>query len=199
MFSSIHANQMENLMPRKYEMFSSEWHPKALLTSLRRIAPRQLVIIHCTCGSRTENVENTKMLIDAAKNMSIQYIMLLSGVKCDQVDTLFNHEYHQIERSLIESGCLHYTIVRVNYLLDNLLDIGFDFRSNTRIAMPTTGYFAPIDSHDIARFVSKVLSNCQPHHGKIYELTGPKTKKLLLLQKRRQRLFVVKSLSKLFR
>jgi uncharacterized protein YbjT (DUF2867 family) len=105
-------------------------------------------------------------------------VLMLSEPAADKSDTFWGKQFHPLEEKLKSQSDIHFTIVRSMFFVDNLIFYQHELKQNKRLALPLgkKGYFAPILSKDVAHAVAMILSDCQKHHGKIYELTGPKTK-----------------------
>lgn len=123
-------------------------------------------------------VESVSHWLDGLKKVNCEYVLMLSEPAADKSDTVWGKEFYQLEQKLHNQSDIHFTILRSMFFVDNLIFYEHELKRNKRLALPLgkKGYFAPIHAADVARAVAMILSDCQKHHGKTYELTGPKTK-----------------------
>lgn len=123
------------------------------------------------------NAERINNWLQAVKQLNADYVLLVSEPRADRGTTLLGQHYYQIEKA-IQQMDLNWTVVRSMFFVDNLALYSKDIKSKKRLALPLSkkGYFAPIQAEDVSMAICSILADCQKHHGKIYELTGPKTK-----------------------
>lgn len=124
-----------------------------------------------------KNLERMGNYISGLKELNAQFVLLLSEPHADKENTIFGKEFHQLEQKLKQDG-MNYTILRTMFFVDNLALYAKDIKQNKRLALPLSkkGYFAPVQTQDVAIASCAILSDCQKHHGQTYEITGPKTK-----------------------
>lgn len=110
------------------------------------------------------SVEKIALLVQAAKEASVQKLVLLSGRG--------EEEAQLCERKVIESG-LDYTIVRASWFMQNFSEGYFlDSILAGHFVLPKVNALEPFtDADDIADVVVASLTNDE-HSNKIYELTG---------------------------
>ena len=123
------------------------------------------------------NQERLSNWLQAVQQLNAEYVLLVSEPRADRVATILGQQFNEAEKQL-KGADINWTIVRTNFFTDNLLFYAKDIKSKKRLALPLSsdGSFAPIQADDAATAVCTILSDCQKHHGKVYELTGSKTK-----------------------
>jgi uncharacterized protein YbjT (DUF2867 family) len=115
--------------------------------------------------------------IKGLKEAKAEYVLLLSEPHAERENTILAQEFHQVEEIVKNQG-MYYTILRTQFFVDNLALYAKDIKSKKRLALPlaSRGYFAPIQADDVADAVCDILCDCEKHHSKVYEITGPRAK-----------------------
>lgn len=118
-------------------------------------------------------VSHARNYIRAAKHANVKFVLLLSMTGVDDRNYLFADQFCDIEESLKRSGIENHCILRSNFYMQNLLLYRDQIKKGS-LPLPThNGRFNPVDVDDIGKAAQQILSNCQPHKNKVYNLTGP--------------------------
>lgn len=118
------------------------------------------------------------IMMEAAKKIGIQYIVLISAFGIDREPILQTDRelYFQVEEMVIGSG-IAYTILRPSWFNQNFISPVF-FGPQVQegiVGLPVgEGRAGWIDSRDIAAVAATVLTQTG-HENKIYNLTGPES------------------------
>lgn len=119
-------------------------------------------------------VSHARNYIRAAKQANVKFVLLLSMTGADDRNYLFADQFSDIEETLKRSGIENYCILRSNFYMQNLL-LYKDQLKQGALPLPIhNGKFNPIDVDDIGKAAQKILADCYPHKGKVYNLTGPR-------------------------
>lgn len=119
-------------------------------------------------------VSHARNYIRAAKQAKVKFVLLLSMTGADDRNYLFADQFSDIEETLKRSGIENYCVLRSNFYMQNLL-LYKDQLKQGALPLPIhNGKFNPIDVDDIGKAAQKILADCSPHKGKVYNLTGPK-------------------------
>ncbi|MCI2416069.1 NAD(P)H-binding protein [Saccharopolyspora sp. K220] len=114
--------------------------------------------------------------LDALVSMSQ---MTVSQMTATSVGESHQQRLHWLSEQVLDWSGLPVVHVRPTVFLDNPLFTTLAARSITdsgTIRLPFgTGRTSPVAARDVARVVATVLRDPQPHRGKVYELTGPRT------------------------
>ncbi len=107
-----------------------------------------------------------RLLVEKAKEQGVQTLVLLSGRG--------EPEAQECEEVIIQSG-LQWTIVRASWFCQNFSEGNFyEAIMSGHVALPAGNIREPfVDADDIAAVAVAALTT-QGHHGKIYEVTGPR-------------------------
>lgn len=114
-----------------------------------------------------------KTFIDVAINSGVSRIVNLSASGADIHSSVELDRIHgEVEEHLKQSG-LHFTIIRPNYFMQNLLHSADTISNEGRVFLPFgSAKTGMIDVRDVASFIFHVIT--EPGHiGQTYELTGP--------------------------
>ncbi|AIZ64627.1 FMN-dependent NADH-azoreductase [Hymenobacter sp. DG25B] len=122
-------------------------------------------------------VEETKQLVDAARQAGVRYILRLSVLGAEQEPGILLGRWHRAAEQYIEQSGLAYTLLRPNSFMQNfLVYYGDAIREEGRIYLPLgEGKISYVDVRDIASVAATILTaqDEQQHYGKSYTLTGP--------------------------
>ncbi|KAI9096643.1 hypothetical protein DFS34DRAFT_623567 [Phlyctochytrium arcticum] len=121
-------------------------------------------------------VERVRLLLEAARQHRVKYIVMLSIVNASAHHTRIAERYAQMEHYLQFSE-IPFTILRTVPLQQLFLHLKYDFHQTIpTIAFPiANGGFAPIHASDVARCAATLLlaRDHSSHVGETYTLTGP--------------------------
>jgi uncharacterized protein YbjT (DUF2867 family) len=118
-------------------------------------------------------VMQSKRLITRAVDFGVSHVVYLSIIGADSNPGIrFEQWHYETERFLRQCG-IAYTIVRPNSFMQNFITIMPPADGLVYLPMGD-GRVSYIDAYDIAEAVSAILENPQPHHEKVYSLTGPR-------------------------
>jgi len=126
------------------------------------------------CSPIPQLVELEGNAIEACKAGGVRHVVLNSALGAEDYPKSFPSWHRKVEEKLKASG-LHYTILRPNGFMQNLL-------TSSAPSIRAEGAFyaamgnaksSLIHVRDIAAVAAKVLSDPKAHAGKTYELNGP--------------------------
>lgn len=123
-----------------------------------------------TPGSPDQGRHEENLLAEA-KKVGVKRIVKLSGKIADHETVGFSQWNREAERRIKQSG-IPYTILRANYMMQNLFGNAEQIKQGAFTNGPATKCIALIDARDIAAVVVAALIE-DGHEGKIYDLNGP--------------------------
>lgn len=120
-----------------------------------------------------DQVELSKVFIDAAKRSGVKYIVKQSSMGADSEGITIGRLHRQVERYIEDSG-IQYTFLRLNSFMQNFVNFfGSSIRNEAKIYLPLgQGKVSYIDARDIAAVATEVLTK-EGFQGQAIELTGP--------------------------
>jgi NAD(P)H dehydrogenase (quinone) len=115
--------------------------------------------------------------LEVLVNMSQMTVSQMSLTEL--TDSQQQRQHWLAEQVLNWSGLLVVHVRPTIFLQSFLLLAGASIAQDDVIRLPFgTGKTSPVDAGDVAEVVAAVLDNPQPHIGKVYELTGPRSEDL---------------------
>jgi len=145
-------------------------HPDLIRKALKGI--KRLAINPPTSPKRSEI---TQLIISIAKEVKVEYIVLISIPEAQKKEILFQRQFAEMEEAL-RSSMIPHTILRVMFFMENfILDLP-DIKNNEKLVQSLhKGSFCPISVKDIGRCEAQVLMNPTDHQNRTYLLTGPES------------------------
>src|SRR4029079_2081779 len=104
--------------------------------------------------------------------------MTLAEMSVTETTASPQHKLHWLAEQALNWSGLPVVHVRPTVLLDGffLIFTSDSVRQSNQIRLPFgEGKTSPVAVEDVARVIATLLANPQPHFGKIYHLTGPKS------------------------
>ena len=147
--------------------------PKVVEEFLKTNGTQAFVIAGTTEKSNSENI---KKWIDLGVKNHVESVLLLSVLGADACETIWAKEYNDLEKYLASVYKQNHIIIRSTLFIDNLLWHASEIKNDQILSMPLSesGYFAPVDTRDIASSVSFVLLNRAHYDLQTFTITGPK-------------------------
>jgi NAD(P)H dehydrogenase (quinone) len=121
-----------------------------------------------------KTVKHVGMLVDAAKNAGVRYLVRLSAQGADEKAPFLPGKWHWQSEQLVKKSGIRYTIIRPTFFMQNFITAyGDTIKSQNSIYSPAgDGRAGFIDPYDVAAVAVKLLIS-EGHDNKTYELTGP--------------------------
>ena len=107
--------------------------------------------------------------------------MTVSQMSITETTPSPQHKLHWLAEQALNWSCLPVVHVRPTVLLEGFfLPLTVDsVRESSQIRLPFgEGKTSPVAVEDVARVITALLANPQPHIGKIYHLTGPQSENM---------------------
>lgn len=126
-------------------------------------------------SSTEDKVELACNYIDAAKRTNVKFVLLLSVLGAERTDYTWGQQFHRIEEHLKNSDLPSWCILRTPFYAQNLLLYKEQIKNGV-LPLPTgEGRFPPCAVEDVGKIAARILTDCSPHKGKVYQFTGPET------------------------
>ena len=130
-------------------------------------------------------LEATVTMAAVARKLGIEALVNMSQMTVSEMDVRHTtpsrqQRQHWLGEQALRWSGLPVVTVRPTVFLDTFVTLaGPSVRDRGRIELPFgPGRTNPVAAADVARVVAELLADPQPHLGRVYELTGPKSQDL---------------------
>jgi uncharacterized protein YbjT (DUF2867 family) len=170
--AAVHSLDKARKLPERVEVVQMEYaQPETVLSAFTGATKLFLL----PPGDQYDRAETTQMMVQAAKEAGIQYIVLISAISIDREPILSSDLdlYAKVEEIVANSGIM-YSILRPSWFNQNFTSRVFGPQIQQGILhLPVgEGKTGWIDCRDIAAVTVKLFTQ-MGHENKIYNLTGP--------------------------
>jgi len=125
----------------------------------------RLLIVPPNAQNRSQMGMNA---IEAAIEAGVKLVVLFSVPGVEEKRIAFHKEWTPLEERLASSG-LNYVITRAPFFQE----MSLEFQDEVTLPFKDNGAVPSPSIYDLGRSIARVLEKPEPHHKKIYTLTGP--------------------------
>jgi uncharacterized protein YbjT (DUF2867 family) len=121
-----------------------------------------------------KQVEQTKMLVEAAKKEGVKHIVKLSVMGADAEPGIVLGRQHRDGEKAIQASGLAWTMLRPTFFMDNFTNFyGVDPKKDSTVyGAWGDGKACWVDSQDLGEVAAAALTD-KKHENKVYDLSGP--------------------------
>ena len=124
-------------------------------------------------GNCREQLALEKDFTDAAREAGVGHLVKMSATGADTGSPALLKRFHGESEEHIRKSGTHYTLVRPNFFMQNMLHLADSIVEQDKFFMPMRdGQVGIIDVRDVAHFILAVLTR-PGHEDRVYEITGP--------------------------
>ena len=125
-------------------------------------------------GNCREQLALEKDFTDAAREAGVGHLVKMSATGADTGSPALLKRFHGESEEHIRKSGTHYTLVRPNFFMQNMLHLADSIVEQDKFFMPMRdGQVGIIDVRDVARLYTRPSLRTPDHENKTYEITGP--------------------------